>query len=758
MVWIPMIFHRADGCICSAALSEKGCIHDMKNKTKLSLLAKEILTYACAYAIPIIILSVFIYGYFFRAYRENVEQVNVSTVESFVKRVDDNISVMEQIVAQVNAEQYVKQVEFDHTGYQTIEAVKQLKRVKTAQSDILQMGIWFDSEDFIVSSDGTFQLDYFQKIVAKNWTKDGLKQIFEDHNAQIISAEDCAGKEKLLFTFPLRQSSARKSNSMYFLVDVEKLFKEYLVYENSLDNAILWIDGTEQEHQIVYSWNEAEKPEQFLSGLRYDTEPQVCQIDTQTLLGFYNQTVEKDLNFLVLMEKEALFHNVKKTWFNLASIISILLMVGAAFVALMVHVQYRPAKELFDYCDNVSQKNKEKKRNLNFVQNTLESMQEQLEEVKPIVREQVVMDLLNTSVSRDCSIYNNILEQEMNTNHTEFAVLVVETNLPFMDLKTEVKKTAAELQISSYVIEDKLHKQYIIICTRQDLSENDLQKIERELFEKKQDHELTIGQSSIYLKIEDISNCYLEAVTAIKFKFVKGKNCVIPFENIKDASLCHNDKLDRLVTKFMRALTDNETEGMKKYPVQILELMQNEAVSLYQGKRVVNEIIDALLKITRKSTIEGQYLEGFDFTKISNIETMDEVIQLVQEILDFVIVRIDEQKKKEIDAKAEEIRLFVEEKACNDDFSVEMVSDAFAMSYSYLCKLFKDNFNTTVLSYANEYRMQRAMELLQSTDAPIKDIAQQVGYCNAISFNRIFKKRNGVTPQEFRNGKGREDE
>ena len=55
-----------------------------------------------------------------------------------------------------------------------------------------------------------------------------------------------------------------------------------------------------------------------------------------------------------------------------------------------------------------------------------------------------------------------------------------------------------------------------------------------------------------------------------------------------------------------------------------------------------------------------------------------------------------------------------------------------------------------ILKYLNEYRLTMASRLLISSDSSILAIASEVGFENLSYFNRIFKKRFGQTPREYR--------
>jgi AraC-like DNA-binding protein len=75
------------------------------------------------------------------------------------------------------------------------------------------------------------------------------------------------------------------------------------------------------------------------------------------------------------------------------------------------------------------------------------------------------------------------------------------------------------------------------------------------------------------------------------------------------------------------------------------------------------------------------------------------------------------------------------------------------MNEFVLKKEFKRIFQSTVFEYAAHGRMELAKRLLRTTQKPVYEIAEEVGYKNATHFTAAFKKREGVTPKQFRNVK-----
>ena len=81
---------------------------------------------------------------------------------------------------------------------------------------------------------------------------------------------------------------------------------------------------------------------------------------------------------------------------------------------------------------------------------------------------------------------------------------------------------------------------------------------------------------------------------------------------------------------------------------------------------------------------------------------------------------------------------------------VDEVARAIGISRNYLTTIFKKEMNVSPQEFLMNYRMEKAGSLLLSTSELVSTIAYEVGYSDALSFSRAFRRHYGVSPSEYR--------
>lgn len=82
--------------------------------------------------------------------------------------------------------------------------------------------------------------------------------------------------------------------------------------------------------------------------------------------------------------------------------------------------------------------------------------------------------------------------------------------------------------------------------------------------------------------------------------------------------------------------------------------------------------------------------------------------------------------------------------------NIEELAQLLHFSEPYFMRFFKKHTGMTCVDYINDFRMAKAIELLQTTSMTVMEIAMQVGLHNISYFNRLFKKKFQMTPKQYR--------
>lgn len=82
------------------------------------------------------------------------------------------------------------------------------------------------------------------------------------------------------------------------------------------------------------------------------------------------------------------------------------------------------------------------------------------------------------------------------------------------------------------------------------------------------------------------------------------------------------------------------------------------------------------------------------------------------------------------------------------DWTVDIMASEVFMSRSKFAALFKDTVGQSPMDYLTDLRLAMAQGLLRK-QRPVNLVANEVGYDDASSLTRVFKRRFGVTPKQW---------
>ncbi|MFB9749978.1 helix-turn-helix transcriptional regulator [Paenibacillus hodogayensis] len=152
--------------------------------------------------------------------------------------------------------------------------------------------------------------------------------------------------------------------------------------------------------------------------------------------------------------------------------------------------------------------------------------------------------------------------------------------------------------------------------------------------------------------------------------------------------------------------------------------------------------------IAMKHDISGMFEDRSPYEDIQSCASIGDFTNFFEAFLGRAVALV--QRRKEESHPVKQLMLDYLNRHYHEDISLETVADRLNMSPGYMSKQFKEQTGMNFSEYVNELRMQKAKELLQSSDCKIQEVAERVGYFNVNSFIRMFKKTAGLPPGEFR--------
>ena len=96
---------------------------------------------------------------------------------------------------------------------------------------------------------------------------------------------------------------------------------------------------------------------------------------------------------------------------------------------------------------------------------------------------------------------------------------------------------------------------------------------------------------------------------------------------------------------------------------------------------------------------------------------------------------------------------YIMEHYTDHTLSVSAIAQHANISVSHLRRLFQSNTNSSPINYIHLLRLEKAKNLLLTSNYSILEIASAVGYADPYYFSRLFKEKTGLSPLRYKQQK-----
>ncbi|MFP4376305.1 MAG: helix-turn-helix domain-containing protein [Spirochaetales bacterium] len=265
---------------------------------------------------------------------------------------------------------------------------------------------------------------------------------------------------------------------------------------------------------------------------------------------------------------------------------------------------------------------------------------------------------------------------------------------------------------------------------------------------------VSVGIGHAVRELEELPDAYKGARQALEHRIVAGPNRITTLAEA-GATPPTRSPVDTggLRRQFARGLKTGSREEAESALATLLEVLQASGGSAELCYEQMHRLLADSLSALEAVGIDHRELPDFDanvFAQLAGLKTLRDMQSWFERLAARVRERIGQNRESHSSDKAEAAVRYINERYNSKEFSLSEICKSLAVSKSYFSALFKEHTGMTFVEYLTTTRIERAKELLLTTDLKSYEIADRVGFGDAHYFSLTFKKQVGASPTEYR--------
>lgn len=210
-------------------------------------------------------------------------------------------------------------------------------------------------------------------------------------------------------------------------------------------------------------------------------------------------------------------------------------------------------------------------------------------------------------------------------------------------------------------------------------------------------------------------------------------------EHVWEQNECHSDDIREITVQFDFSMSDETLFGRNPY-ASITRMMQ-------EAKKGLSFPLQAIMKVyglldTLSSVKDGFYAVQQFLTILYELSRCENARTLASS--SYAKVPVEDDSRRIL-----KVKNFIS-KNYMDELRLPELASLAGMSSSAFSRFFKLHTGRNISEYIIDLRLGYAARMLVDTAKSISEIGFDCGFNNLSNFNRIFKKKKGCSPSEFR--------
>ncbi len=263
---------------------------------------------------------------------------------------------------------------------------------------------------------------------------------------------------------------------------------------------------------------------------------------------------------------------------------------------------------------------------------------------------------------------------------------------------------------------------------------------------------INIGISSYGANSEQLFQCVQEAEQNLALRYILTSQKIYTMQLAEQYSL--QEALTRVeeYNAIIQALKEFSDMKLSKAQFEVLHDKSYEDVDTLKLKVLHMILIESMYFEEIGESIWNAFVDKQDYVvKLNRLVTSGDIVIWCTNFNRWILNYLQQRYQEHItNNPMEKVRIYIEDNYSNHNLTLGEVAELVELNEQYFCSKFRKEFGKSFVEYLTHVRMEKSKDLIMNTNLKIYEISDSVGYKNVEHFTRIFRKKIGKTPREYK--------
>lgn len=262
-------------------------------------------------------------------------------------------------------------------------------------------------------------------------------------------------------------------------------------------------------------------------------------------------------------------------------------------------------------------------------------------------------------------------------------------------------------------------------------------------------------------RLSGLPACFEDLSHTFSCRHLAGSRHILTKENTKaliggeDENSLKNLDIAKINPEILRGFLKNgQMEEVEDFVGEYIDSLHDAASSRLFGQYLMLNVRFTAIAYAEELGHSQEEIQGMlpGMQAISRNVSREELKEYICQVLRCVLELREQESRSQSHNLIRQAVEYIDRNFADENISLKEVAGYTNVSANYFSAVFSQEMRQTFVEYLTQKRMERAKELLRSTDKRSAEVAAEVGYKDPHYFSFVFRKTQGCTPRDYRMG------